>query len=242
MEVDENNIYKRAECLLCADWIYCYPYYIKYSSTLVPAPVLEGESGTLNTSINAGGKCNVRVTWGLTVFCVSFLFQKLNKLMIHDMTPVRRPCPMSFYMCSPPMINLKVFSSPSGWNFQDFASFFLLLKIDLTSFVWAKSSSMNHLPIASCRVQTHKHKSLLRALLHSQAAHSYTTPEPRPWHPTHSCTNSSEGYRCDLVANSISDDYHISITVHRQTAGIMSGGNWISVDTLMWEIGHVAGQ
>lgn len=24
--------------------------------------------------------------------------------------------------------------------------------------------------------------------------------------------------------------------------GIMSGGNWISVDTLMWEIGHVAGQ
>lgn len=24
--------------------------------------------------------------------------------------------------------------------------------------------------------------------------------------------------------------------------GIMSSGNWISVDTLMWEIGHVAGQ
>lgn len=37
------------------------------------------------------------------------------------------------------------------------------------------------------------------------------------WYLKHSCTNLLEGYRCDLASNSISDDYHISINVYRQT-------------------------
>lgn len=52
---------------------------------------------------------------------------------------------------------------------------------------------------------------------HAIAPLSERTSKPCLWYLKHSCAHLLEGYRCDLVTNSISDDYHISITVYRQT-------------------------
>lgn len=153
----------------------------------------------------------------------------------------RRPEP--FIMHNPSFAYLhKACLWPAGASCKDFLPCFNWMKgqghqsgtIDLLKTNNTDTTLIRHMAAISNYSRTHlciwiisgsicsvenRHESLSAHLIHKQQSHTFWMGfgfKPCRWYAKQSCTNLFEGYRCDLVANWISDDCHISINLNQQ--------------------------